>query len=1397
MFDQGFDPRTGEARAYSAGEAHFDPRERLCVKAAHPGAAERVKAAWAWAACLTLTVSYLVAATPVASQGGEIIVALLVGAGYLAAGGVPAAILSTLINVALLTAVSFGLQALNKPKGRGQIGGGDALRGIYRDTAAPAVIAFGENVLSGLLIEARSVNEDGEAVKGGTVMHIGLAICQGPIEAVDAITLNDQPHTAAQYRNNALFIEQLGFADQPPLQGPFRLGPRTINLPEKWKEKDRRLSGVAYLWGILRHSVVVFPTNVPNIRCRIRGRLVWDPRDTTQNATDETTWRYSNNAVLVILHYLMNKLYGRGVPLALIDIENFKAEADKCDDTLTVTVRREVTADQPEESEETIEVPKYRFDGWFLSDSRPDDILGSMADTIAGTVTPYQGKWTVRVGAPLTVETWPNDTVIPAALRGQNVKLDESHIRADGDFEIVPAPRGRDRVNTIVALFQNPEKDYQQDTSPPVTRAEYVSEDGGDVLKREISLPFVANVHRARYIIQQILLKNRLGQRISWPGRPSTLVLPLAGRIEVDNELFGLSAQDFVIDEVDIDPIRRTMDMLLSQYSDSIYANLDEVVVLPPRTTLPEYDRVDPPQRVTVSESLRVNPDGTRSARLVVNITPPEDSLYDGFRVEWRKTTEVFNTQRIGLVPQSRRQYEILDLEEGAYDIRVYTVLGTLSSTAFLAGGRVTWKTSAPPAPTSLTVVFDPKTAAWEYTVRTPNLAPDIKDFELRILDDTGSLGVDLEGEWAQASLLGHAQVLDRGGLQVSGVLRSARPSFLKLKDADDADSRVVYAKTRDATDFYSAGTSFARLTVPEAASDALFHKQYAEDGWSAGQIVDGIVGDDGCLTTAATALFSTAEGKGGSSLWATGYHQLVFVGEIIDLIEDKVMRFDFDVQVSEGTLYRIEIRTRGNQEEEWGPYRAPRGRLGRYVEFRLIAWNLTGRAKVSSVSLVIRDSVDTEYVDSFDMAAITGSRSESIVDDSRADWILGNQMGTDVGGGGLQLDEDSVIKANGSTTITAPHSPDLYLNNNSWTIEFELSFASDPGSQVDVVVLGKGTDWELVWNPTAMGLRYFVFRSTGFTGDDPKNYFFGVLVGSDNDPSRVMHIALTYDAGTLRGYVDGKASPTGTGSLSFTLPTSASAITLLQGLDGEAKNIRVWNYPRSQVQISGFRGAKVDPKTPGLLRQWRCSDGAGTTLTDFSPAAGHATITNGAWGRKGYREMVPVPLWLVRNLTGVHVSYDSIEPASTSVVVQCRITGNDGSYPVAIGNWATVDPSNGYRYEFNTTGHRLLYLEVRQHLISDDVAATPVLTALAVVLDHNVVSGTATVMAPKDIRFSRIDRAEVVAIEGAEAGTASGPPIQLIRSIYGTRFAFTDTAGLPINPTIDVLFQGSRIRGV
>lgn len=163
-----------------------------------------------------------------------------------------------------------------------------------RSAIAARRIVYGEMITSGPLIFA-------EATDNTKFMHMIVALTGHECEAIKSVYLGDQEVTEAmldasgnvtsgRYEGKVRIKKHLGATDQAA-------DTDLISEVDAWTS-DHRLRGICYIYVRLEYDRDVFPTGLPNLKAVVRGKKLYDPRD---SAT-----RWSRNPALAIRDYLLS-----------------------------------------------------------------------------------------------------------------------------------------------------------------------------------------------------------------------------------------------------------------------------------------------------------------------------------------------------------------------------------------------------------------------------------------------------------------------------------------------------------------------------------------------------------------------------------------------------------------------------------------------------------------------------------------------------------------------------------------------------------------------------------------------------------------------------------------------------------------------------------------------------------------------------------------------------------------------------------------------------------------------------------------------------------------------------------------------------------------------------------
>lgn len=205
----------------------------------------------------------------------------------------------------------------------------------------------------------------GECRVGGTVTHIETAgtdnhklrmiICLAghEIESLEKIYINDTEATTATVGNfthvtNSKYVNtdnDNAFTSGRLIRFRFKDGSQTtadstVTSNSALGANDKFVS-VAYIFIEMVFDSEAFGGGIPSFAFRVKGKKVYDPRESSQSPTDPSTWTWSNNPALHVRDYLQDTVYGlKATQDEINDTTNlggFASAANTCDASSTVT----------------------------------------------------------------------------------------------------------------------------------------------------------------------------------------------------------------------------------------------------------------------------------------------------------------------------------------------------------------------------------------------------------------------------------------------------------------------------------------------------------------------------------------------------------------------------------------------------------------------------------------------------------------------------------------------------------------------------------------------------------------------------------------------------------------------------------------------------------------------------------------------------------------------------------------------------------------------------------------------------------------------------------------------------------------------------------------------------
>ena len=94
---------------------------------------------------------------------------------------------------------------------------------------------------------------------------------------------------------------------------------------------DHRLDGICYIAAHFQYETTGMWSGVPQLTVQVRGKKVYDPRDSGQTFGTPSTYEWSDNPALCFLDYISNNEYGKGLTASQLNLTTFSSAANTAD----------------------------------------------------------------------------------------------------------------------------------------------------------------------------------------------------------------------------------------------------------------------------------------------------------------------------------------------------------------------------------------------------------------------------------------------------------------------------------------------------------------------------------------------------------------------------------------------------------------------------------------------------------------------------------------------------------------------------------------------------------------------------------------------------------------------------------------------------------------------------------------------------------------------------------------------------------------------------------------------------------------------------------------------------------------------------------------------------------
>ena len=367
---------------------------------------------------------------------------------------------------------------------------------------------------------------------------------------------------------------------------------------------NHRLDGIAYIAAHYQWETNGMWSGVPQLTVQVRGKKVYDPRDSDQTFGTPSTYEWSDNPALCFLDYISNNEYGKGLTASQINMSTFSSAANTADalqDNPYYSGTEKSFTWSGNSGSNQILVAAGGSGGlqWWqnkvgelftLEDSSGNVVLNSVyitaveRDYVYGVGVRYRiyfygtlpATYAEQTGTALAKvkrfhcngyldtnknvmdnakELLSNMRGIFLYINGQyelsiedtgtsTFSITDDHIITDAGISVDYGNKDK-KANKVIVEFFNANKKYELDTATVLHDAtpEYYSDDNDEILEIKAEFPYVSDPYIAYNMGKAILVRSRNQTTMQFLGTPEMYKLNVGDIVDLTYTGLGFSGK--------------------------------------------------------------------------------------------------------------------------------------------------------------------------------------------------------------------------------------------------------------------------------------------------------------------------------------------------------------------------------------------------------------------------------------------------------------------------------------------------------------------------------------------------------------------------------------------------------------------------------------------------------------------------------------------------------------------------------------------------------------------------------------------------------------------------------------------------------------------------------------
>jgi len=367
---------------------------------------------------------------------------------------------------------------------------------------------------------------------------------------------------------------------------------------------------------------------LPKINVILQGKKVFDA--TTLSGAHTTAYGsetevFTNNPVSVLLDYMRNPRFGKGLPNDSFDMTSFGVAADLCEQTVqytSATSGKAFTTDQVVDTGQTL--------------------MNNTKMLLSG----FRGILPYQVGQyHLKIEHGGDDTDIAATPTEPNTVYTITTDHIVGGVQL-QAPSKKNKINRAVLTFVDPDADYQanqvvypEDGSSDDTT--FLAEDGIR-LEKKYTFNMITNREQALQMAEVLVKKSRQNQTISLNTTTDPANVSVGDLVRITNANIALDGI-FRVQSVDLTSQGQLAFTGTQHVASDYVINAKSTAPAKPTINLPNPFQVDPVSSLTLTSGTTLNlsdSEGNSIRRMKASWTATEDPFVVNYIVQYKKSSD-------------------------------------------------------------------------------------------------------------------------------------------------------------------------------------------------------------------------------------------------------------------------------------------------------------------------------------------------------------------------------------------------------------------------------------------------------------------------------------------------------------------------------------------------------------------------------------------------------------------------------------------------------------------------------------------------------------------------------------------------------------------------------------